>query len=101
MILFADADGATEISDLDSLENSVNEMLNSSRNSAAIAIGSRNIARSAQRKILADGFSTLVKLLCVGGISDTQCGFKIKKKKEKNCSLFCYVCEMTYLCVAE
>ncbi|WAQ98281.1 ALG5-like protein [Mya arenaria] len=66
-ILFADADGASKFSDLIKLEKLMSEM----RNSENMAV------RSMFRTFLMYGFHFLVYFLCVRGIKDTQCGFKL------------------------
>jgi dolichyl-phosphate beta-glucosyltransferase len=77
--LFADADGATAIEEFAPLEQAVN-------NGADIAIGSRALASrdprytvSARRhrSILGSLFNTAVRRMGLGGIHDTQCGFKL------------------------
>lgn len=88
-LLFADADGATKFSDLDKLEQEVEKLLlkNKSQN-AAVVCGSRahlekdSIAtRSIFRTILMHGFHFIVWLLCVRGVKDTQCGFKLMTRE--------------------
>lgn len=74
-ILFADADAATEIADVDAFMQVIDS------GSADIAIGSRTVERDSVRQIMANGFSFLVSLLCVRGIRDTQCGFKMLTRK--------------------
>ena len=92
-ILMVDADGATNIEDLDQLYSSLigenaNNTTNSSSNSnnlnLSIAIGSRahlqdsSVAqRSLLRTILMYGFHFLVVMLCSSRVRDTQCGFKL------------------------
>ncbi|XP_006879611.1 PREDICTED: dolichyl-phosphate beta-glucosyltransferase isoform X2 [Elephantulus edwardii] len=82
-ILMADADGATKFSDIDKLEKGLEE-LRPWPDNMAIACGSRahlekeSIAqRSYFRTLLMYGFHFLVWFLCVRGIRDTQCGFKL------------------------
>ena len=70
--LFADADGATAISELPTLLKST----------AAIAIGSREgrdkrVEASALRRFLGRWFNRAVRMGAVKGILDTQCGFKL------------------------
>ncbi|XP_065669959.1 dolichyl-phosphate beta-glucosyltransferase isoform X2 [Hydra vulgaris] len=86
-ILFADADGATKFSDLDIVEAGLDE-LHGGKNNMAISIGSRAhlqeeaiAERSLFRNILMYGFHFLVYVLCVKGIKDTQCGFKLLTRK--------------------
>lgn len=84
LILFADADGASKFSDFERLENVILKNSNSIENDKIVACGSRrhlekdSIAkRSLFRTFLMHGFHFLVWFLCVKGIRDTQCGFKL------------------------
>lgn len=81
LLLFADADGATQFSDYEKLEK---EMKKINKNGLGVICGSRahleqeSIAqRSMFRTFLMYGFHFLVWFLCVRGIKDTQCGFKL------------------------
>ncbi|XP_044078254.1 dolichyl-phosphate beta-glucosyltransferase isoform X3 [Siniperca chuatsi] len=83
VILMADADGATKFSDIDKVEAGLND-LNPKPENMAISCGSRahlekdSVAqRSVFRTFLMYGFHFLVWFLCVRGIKDTQCGFKL------------------------
>ncbi|XP_006837762.1 PREDICTED: dolichyl-phosphate beta-glucosyltransferase [Chrysochloris asiatica] len=62
-ILMADADGATKFSDIEKLEKGLNDL--------------QPWTRSYFRTLLMYGFHFLVWFLCVKGIKDTQCGFKL------------------------
>jgi len=82
LLLMADADGATEISDYNKLEKSL-QMIKNSFNDG-ISIGSRahlaessTVSRAWYRTVLMHGFHFLVSSLCVRSIRDTQCGFKL------------------------
>lgn len=82
-ILMADADGATKFPDVEKLEKGLSD-LQPWPEQMAIACGSRahlekeSIAqRSYFRTLLMYGFHFLVWFLCVRGIRDTQCGFKL------------------------
>ncbi|XP_024424057.3 dolichyl-phosphate beta-glucosyltransferase [Desmodus rotundus] len=82
-ILMADADGATRFPDVEKLEKGLDD-LQPWPDRMAIACGSRahlqkeSIAqRSYFRTLLMYGFHFLVWLLCVRGVRDTQCGFKL------------------------
>ncbi|OBS71707.1 hypothetical protein A6R68_13715, partial [Neotoma lepida] len=82
-ILMADADGATKFPDVEKLEKGLSD-LRPWPDQMGIACGSRahlekeSIAqRSYFRTLLMYGFHFLVWFLCVKGIRDTQCGFKL------------------------
>ncbi|MBP6629021.1 MAG: glycosyltransferase family 2 protein [Kofleriaceae bacterium] len=76
-VLFADADLATPIEELDKLMARLDA-------GADIAIGSRALASSdiqvrqhPIREFMGRGFNTMVRVTLLGGIRDTQCGFKL------------------------
>ena len=76
-ILFADADGATPIAELDRLEAALDR-------GADLAIGSRalpgdgvHVRTRLYRRLIGRAFHLLVEHLAVRGIQDTQCGFKL------------------------
>jgi dolichyl-phosphate beta-glucosyltransferase len=80
--LFTDADGATPIQELEQLEAAMN-------NGADLAIGSRTLASRdnryrvqarLHRTVLGNLFNRIVRLLGIGDINDTQCGFKLFRK---------------------
>lgn len=82
-ILMADADGASKFADLARLERALDD-LSGKGNKAVIVCGSRAhlqdeavAERSFLRNFLMYGFHFLVWFLCVRGIKDTQCGFKL------------------------
>jgi len=84
-LLMVDADGATKFADLDRLESSLKK---AERDGQGIALGSRAhlqaeavAKRTLLRTILMYGFHTLVYVLGVHGIKDTQCGFKLFTRK--------------------
>lgn len=73
--LFADADGATQMTELAALERAV-------AGGAEIAIASREgkgtvVQASALRRFLGRWFNRAVRMGAVKGIRDTQCGFKL------------------------
>ncbi|KYN06012.1 PREDICTED: dolichyl-phosphate beta-glucosyltransferase isoform X2 [Cyphomyrmex costatus] len=95
-LLFADADGATKFNDLKKLDESLINVLGfdyinkpeKTASSDAVICGSRahlekeeTAKRSYFRLFLMHGFHFLVWLLCVRGIRDTQCGFKLLTRK--------------------
>jgi len=84
LILFADADGASKFSDYEKLENTILKNTSSLDTDEIIVCGSRRhlekesvAKRSAFRTFLMYGFHFLVWFLCVKGVRDTQCGFKM------------------------
>jgi len=86
-ILFVDADGATKFSDLDNVEKGLDD-LHEGKNNMAVSVGSRAhlqdeavAQRTFLRNILMYGFHFLVNFLCVRGVEDTQCGFKLFTRK--------------------
>ncbi|XP_011863359.1 PREDICTED: dolichyl-phosphate beta-glucosyltransferase [Vollenhovia emeryi] len=95
-LLFADADGATKFNDLKKLDESLTNVLGfdytsepeKTASSDAVICGSRahlekeeTAKRTYFRLLLMYGFHFLVWLLCVRGIRDTQCGFKLLTRK--------------------
>ncbi|XP_072040448.1 dolichyl-phosphate beta-glucosyltransferase-like [Amphiura filiformis] len=85
-LLFADADGASKFADVSKLEECLKKMGN--RENMAVVCGSRahlekdSVAqRSYFRTVLMYGFHFVVWSLCVRGIKDTQCGFKIMTRE--------------------
>ena len=77
LILFADADGAAPISEIERLEAAVAA-------GADVAIGSRALADDRvkvrarlHRRVIGRAFHCLVEMLTVPGVKDTQCGFKL------------------------
>jgi len=82
-VLMADADGATDITDLNRLEENIRKIEKS--DGFAVSVGSRAhlvnsdvvAKRTFIRNILMHGFHLFVYILGVKGIKDTQCGFKL------------------------
>jgi len=85
-LLMADADGATKFSDLEKLESALKEI---EVNGYGVIVGSRaqyhesekSERRPWYRDISHIVFAMLVDFLCVKGIKDTQCGFKLFTRK--------------------
>ena len=80
--LFADADGATRIEELERLEQAMTH-------GADIAIGSRTLASRdsrytvharLHRSVLGCLFNAIVQRMGLRGVQDTQCGFKLFRK---------------------
>ncbi|XP_014771051.1 dolichyl-phosphate beta-glucosyltransferase [Octopus bimaculoides] len=87
-ILFADADGATKFSDLGKLEKKLEQEVRKTPSNLVVICGSRahlekeSIAtRTYFRTILMYGFHFVVWFLCVRGVKDTQCGFKLLSRE--------------------
>jgi dolichyl-phosphate beta-glucosyltransferase len=77
LVLFADADGATPLSELERLESALDA-------GADVAIGSRamhdqtvRVNARLYRRIMGRIFHRIVESLTVPGVKDTQCGFKL------------------------
>jgi dolichyl-phosphate beta-glucosyltransferase len=75
-VLFADADGATPIAEIERLEAALG--------TADVAVGSRafrnegvRVQAKLYRHIMGRTFHQLVEWLADGGVKDTQCGFKL------------------------
>lgn len=89
--LFADADGASEFSDVANLLKSIKKLEDEKDQpySAAVAIGSRAhmvntdavVKRSFIRNLLMYGLHTLVFVFGIRSIKDTQCGFKLFNRR--------------------
>lgn len=88
-LLMVDADGASRFEDLELLWTALDRLDEKSPNGAAIAVGSRAhlvkseavVKRSLLRNMLMYGFHTILRVLGVGHIRDTQCGFKLFTRK--------------------
>lgn len=82
-VCFADADGATRFSDIDSLFDALQKL--ETPDGHGLAGGSRAhmvstdavVKRSVLRNALMHGFHTFISVLGVRHIKDTQCGFKL------------------------
>ncbi|KAL0953961.1 hypothetical protein HGRIS_005121 [Hohenbuehelia grisea] len=82
-LLMVDADGASRFEDLELLWDAMDKL--GPEGSAAVAVGSRAhlvkteavVKRSLLRNILMYGLHTLLRIVGVGHIRDTQCGFKL------------------------
>lgn len=77
LVLFADADGATPIAEIERLEAAIDA-------GADVAIGSRatesdgvRVNARFYRRVIGRAFHYLVETLTVSGFQDTQCGFKL------------------------
>src|SRR5918995_4500362 len=77
LVLFADADGATPIAEIERLESALDS-------GADVAVGSRALRATGirvhaklYRHLIGRPFHFLVECLADGGVKDTQCGFKL------------------------
>ncbi|KAI0782811.1 Alg5-prov protein [Abortiporus biennis] len=86
-LLMVDADGASRFEDLELLWKDMDEI--APGDVAAVAVGSRAhlvkteavVKRSLLRNILMYGLHTILRIVGVGHIRDTQCGFKLFTRK--------------------
>ena len=84
-LLMADADGASRIEDLAALYACMDELEAKDKAGRAVVVGSRAhlvkteavVKRSLLRNILMYGLHTILRIVGVGHIRDTQCGFKL------------------------
>jgi dolichyl-phosphate beta-glucosyltransferase len=97
LVLFADADGATAIQELERLEAALAAGVD-------LAIGSRTLAAHLKgytvvarwhRTVLGNAFNRIVRHLGVHGFSDTQCGFKLFRREIAQ-DLFSVACVDSY-----
>jgi dolichyl-phosphate beta-glucosyltransferase len=77
LILFADADGATPIREIERLEAAVQAGADVAIGSRALQSGEVQVRSRLHRRIIGRAFHSLVRLCGVGDITDTQCGFKL------------------------
>ena len=77
LILFADADGATPIAELERLEVAIAAGADMAIGSRAKASTTTKIATLLHRRVLGRIFNAVVNFVVVPGIEDTQCGFKL------------------------
>ncbi|TFK80592.1 glycosyltransferase family 2 protein [Polyporus arcularius HHB13444] len=86
-LLMVDADGASRFEDLELLWKAMDEI--SPKGEAAVVVGSRAhlvkteavVKRSLLRNILMYGLHTILRVVGVGHIRDTQCGFKLFSRR--------------------
>jgi dolichyl-phosphate beta-glucosyltransferase len=76
-ILFADADGATPLSEVERLDGALDVGAHVAIGSRALADGTVTVNAKFYRRIIGRVFHGLVELLTVPGVKDTQCGFKL------------------------
>lgn len=80
-ILFADADGATPIAEIERLENVLRGGFDVAIGSRAVPSNETKVVTNWYRKFLGQSFNRIINFLVLPGIVDTQCGFKIFKRK--------------------
>ena len=76
-VLFADADGATPINEIERLEAALHDRNDVAIGSRAIAARDVRVNAKLYRRIIGRVFHGMVETLTVRGIRDTQCGFKL------------------------
>jgi dolichyl-phosphate beta-glucosyltransferase len=76
-LLFADADGATPIGEVERLDAALDAGADVAIGSRALAAGDVRVRSRLHRRLIGRTFHLLVRLSGVDGIADTQCGFKL------------------------
>jgi dolichyl-phosphate beta-glucosyltransferase len=76
-ILFSDADLATPIEELGKLEHELDAGFDIAIASRALPGSDLRVRQHPAREMMGRSFNTMVRLLLLGGIRDTQCGFKL------------------------
>ena len=82
--LFADADGATPISEFERLRLAIEQGADVAVASRALHDSSRIVQTKLHRKLIGTVFNFIVRTLTVKGINDTQCGFKLFTREAAN-----------------
>ncbi|MDR3580389.1 MAG: glycosyltransferase family 2 protein [Oryzomonas sp.] len=82
--LFADADGATPIKELERLRQGIESGADIAIASRALHDGSTTVTARLHRKIIGTIFNLVVGLLAVQDVNDTQCGFKLFTEASAN-----------------
>lgn len=77
LVLFADADGATPIAEVERLEAALDAGADLAIGSRALAADDVRVKARGYRRLIGRTFHLLVELLAVRGYRDTQCGFKL------------------------
>ncbi len=81
LILFADADGATPIREYERLESAIQAGADLAIGSRALRSNDTKVVTRWYRKLLGQSFNRIVNFLVLPGIVDTQCGFKLFRRK--------------------
>jgi dolichyl-phosphate beta-glucosyltransferase len=76
-ILFADADGATPIEELERLESALDSGANIAVGSRALRADGVQVRAKLYRRLIGRSFHFMVESLADTGVKDTQCGFKL------------------------
>ncbi len=76
-VLFADADGATPIAEIERLDAALDAGADLAIGSRAVASADVHVRTRLHRRLIGRAFHLLVRLTGVTGIADTQCGFKL------------------------
>ena len=76
-VLFADADGATPIEEVERLDAALDTGADVAIGSRALTSAEVRVRTRLHRRLIGRAFHLLVRLTGVDGISDTQCGFKL------------------------
>jgi len=80
-VLFSDADLATPIEELSKLEARLDEGYDIAIASRAVAGADIRVRQHPLRELMGRSFNALVRGLLMGGIRDTQCGFKLFRRE--------------------
>jgi dolichyl-phosphate beta-glucosyltransferase len=103
--LFADADGATPISELEGLKKAIEAGADVAVASRALRDDSHTVKTNFHRKLMGTIFNFIVRTLTVKGINDTQCGFKLFSAEAANSAFslqriqdFGFDVEVLYIC---
>jgi dolichyl-phosphate beta-glucosyltransferase len=76
-VLFADADGATPIEEIERLESGLSSGADVAVGSRALRAAGVQVHARLYRHLMGRTFHLLVEWLADGGVKDTQCGFKL------------------------
>ena len=76
-VLFSDADLATPIEELAKLQDKLDQGYDIAIASRAVKGADIRVRQHPLRELMGRGFNALVQGLVMGGIKDTQCGFKL------------------------
>jgi dolichyl-phosphate beta-glucosyltransferase len=77
LVLFADADGATPIGEIERLESALESGVDIAIGSRALRDTGVQVQAKLYRHLIGRTFHLLVEWLADGGVKDTQCGFKL------------------------